>query len=1310
MKCPPRCFAPLLLLALALVASPVEAARKPRSIESATSVVKLWSESQHVYVKGDVGVSEEQLEELEAWLATNAPHWTVVFLWSAAGERFVDAEGTRFTGIDAALHALGKGLSNRTRFGALKHPRTQEPDGAVFLVSLAERNLSYFGSEAQDRRKAGEAQWKGDLDARAIEAMRNGGRIIDAAKNTVTLVDSRVATAIDQEVAERARLIEALRGRLLAMQTELPRLTEQRLAAFGTALPPGLSRAAVDLAGAERQVVQALALLTPPEKAGLAKATAVHDGVRASLDGLRTALEEHRSASERLKALESAQVTLAANPLAAFASERLAELLAATETARGAVRDMTPAHGAALTTAEAVRAKVTETLEAAGRDGQRLNALAKLLEDLAARPEVEEFRGALDEARLAWGKAREAFVARTGTYGVLLRASEESYQRAFVEADEAQQARRMRTGGGAAGGAGLLIAGLLARRRRNASRLKATELHARWRTAIDEKTHALFGLLERTHLCAGQSRDDIARRFEGLTRERGQQLASDVDELFLLATAAARVLHRAEDLLAGSGMTNALGAHLGTARYEQVTRLLRDEPIVFHPDEGVEGVLRGPRTDAQRLIGDLKSYQPFSLSFEALLEAFNTHAERALVLLVSLETASFTSVEALTALKDFIAELGEGAPGDAVLRVREVTGQVVPCLDALVKQARPLLKADPLAALEGPLAEGGRRMVDARALMAVLASASREVLPVVSRAGRALEDAGLSRRWLDDAIAALGHTAEETAKTLVERPAKEAVESLEKSFAALATRASEAEELVALAARARDALARVELETATAREELGTSMDKPASAMLHEKDADPSDRHALGAGSLHEAREALGDGKLDAALAGLTAALTRVGEVEALLAGSREALKTFAARRDACRADARRLEARVADGTVLLEALTRRYRPSALRLRPEDPVHPEANGTVQDNVSEVATHLGEAAKRLTESELAHAEARLLASAALLSVVEARHAQAHVRLDEVDEKSRRLQSVEEGNARTLLLAQGLSAACDADASDARTMQPTHKARETARQVLLAAVTAAESRPADPFDAAERLVSACLSMEQVRQAAASDRAHHAQAEESLASADRAVSSADRWIRQAANDGIGDSRATTAAISGLTTLRRELDSTKKAFAQPHGDWLAFDRTADRIASEAARKTADLRGELRAAEEASDAIRSAASLVQSAATWMGRAGGAQLDAARRSLDRGLYEEALRSADAATREARDAIEEAEREAEREEERRRDEARARARAASSFSSSSSSGSSSSSSGSGFSSSSYGSGSSGSGSGFGSSSW
>ncbi|HEX8537583.1 MAG TPA: hypothetical protein VF664_08970, partial [Cystobacter sp.] len=68
----------VLLLALVLASPAAWAGNQPRRVKSATSIVQVWSPSQHLYVKGDVGVSGAQLRELELWLTKRAPHWTVV--------------------------------------------------------------------------------------------------------------------------------------------------------------------------------------------------------------------------------------------------------------------------------------------------------------------------------------------------------------------------------------------------------------------------------------------------------------------------------------------------------------------------------------------------------------------------------------------------------------------------------------------------------------------------------------------------------------------------------------------------------------------------------------------------------------------------------------------------------------------------------------------------------------------------------------------------------------------------------------------------------------------------------------------------------------------------------------------------------------------------------------------------------------------------------------------------------------------------------------------------------------------------------
>ena len=161
-------------------------------IQRVEDVIDNWQPNRHVFVKGDIGVGQRQLDELQTWIAQNAPHWTVVLMESAAGERYRAADGRSYEGLDAVEHALGNGLSNRTGFGNWEHPKTGESDGAIFVLFLRDRKFSYFGSDAQDRRGLGESAWMGQLDQPAFRAMRGGGRIVDAAKDTIQSINEQL--------------------------------------------------------------------------------------------------------------------------------------------------------------------------------------------------------------------------------------------------------------------------------------------------------------------------------------------------------------------------------------------------------------------------------------------------------------------------------------------------------------------------------------------------------------------------------------------------------------------------------------------------------------------------------------------------------------------------------------------------------------------------------------------------------------------------------------------------------------------------------------------------------------------------------------------------------------------------------------------------------------------------------------------------------------------------------------------------------------------------------------------------------------
>jgi len=107
--------------------------------------------------------------------------------------------------MTAVEHALGKGCSNQTGFGDLKDSRTGKANGAVFVLFLKERKFSYFASAAFDKRGLGECYWIGRLDKPAINAMRNGGRIVDAVKDTVT----SISNPLSPEKSKRKKSVSA---------------------------------------------------------------------------------------------------------------------------------------------------------------------------------------------------------------------------------------------------------------------------------------------------------------------------------------------------------------------------------------------------------------------------------------------------------------------------------------------------------------------------------------------------------------------------------------------------------------------------------------------------------------------------------------------------------------------------------------------------------------------------------------------------------------------------------------------------------------------------------------------------------------------------------------------------------------------------------------------------------------------------------------------------------------------------------------------------------------------------------------------
>ncbi|MFP2929819.1 hypothetical protein ACLESO_32430, partial [Pyxidicoccus sp. 3LG] len=120
-------------------------------------------------------------------------------------------------------------------------------------------------------------------------------------------------------------------------------------------------------------------------------------------------------------------------------------------------------------------------------------------------------------------------------------------------------------------------------------------------------------------------------------------------------------------------------------------------------------------------------------------------------------------------------------------------------------------------------------------------------------------------------------------------------------------------------------------------------------------------------------------------------------------------------------------------------------------------------------------------------------------------------------------------------------------------------------------------------------------------------ATDRRLHARAGERIASARAELKEAESLAKRAASDGVTDSQETVRARRAVEDLGRALAMAARGLDDAHGDWNAVDAEAGRIESRLETEASTLRGELRAAERAVDAIEEATRAVQRADRWSG-------------------------------------------------------------------------------------------------------
>lgn len=1231
------------LLALALIgltgvsAQPASVPEResPRALHvtQATDVIEHWEARQHLYVKGNLGVGEAQLADLEQWLDDNAPNWTVVLVESADGERYTDAAGQSYRDMDAVEHALGQGLPNRTAFGKLVDPRTQEANGAFFVLFLKERKFSYFGSAAQDSRGLGEDRWQGNLDKPAIAAMRSGGRIVDAAKDTITNIDNRLSSSIAAEANQRAR--EAAERK-------------RREAAEKAALAAARERAESQLHGA----VQALDLLEK-ETAKLRQANPNLTG-----DLVRPDWEKWRVELKAAEAAVEGGNSAAASPVAAQATswaESRLKILAEYRTAPEKVKDLTARYE---------------------------NLTGQALSD-SARRELNSAHEALEGARDALERGDGAFVNALTTAQSMLLAAENKIAAQEIAAVTAQRNRILL-------GAGLLLlliaAGGILNWRRRGSMAECLALLQAWEKALGEKSAALVNLMDRSFLLLGISVEEMAGRYRGETRRLGEQVIQDVDEMFIMSSCANRILVEAKAKAVPSGFGARIINFFAASPYRAAIRLLRNHPIVFNPEEGLERIVRGARTKREQLLGDLASYQPFTMSFNQLIESFNERAERALSDLDTIESSVVsvekdleeiqTTIDSVRAREDEIAGLEES---DSLLRLRGVFSDLIPAAQAVQMEATQIALYDAVGALRHQGAEARQKAGDAQALVDAVSEFRRRALLKIVEDEQGLSSAGLATQWIDDELADASDEIERLVEQAMKAAAAPEIQILRENLERFRKRVASA---VELDRACREVAQKTIDETAsiieTARRELGTALNQPPDRVLREPELDPSQRVQSSLAQITVVRTALDRGDVAAARNALDAVDRLTREAREIVAATQTAFKENEDLAAACQHETESIEALLPEHEQILSDIEQNYAASVLALGAGDPTHPNANGTIADNLVETRDHLASAQTLWRQANEMFGKAEILQAAETLRQVQARQQTARFRLEEIKEKKARLTATDADNKQRFNQLATRKDEVAAEVDDHKTMAPTKEEFEKAARLLTEAQNLIETSRRDPFQAEQALTTATEGFDAVGEMIRCDRDLYAQAETSLRSAEGQLRSAQSLSREAETDRIGDSVEITRAVDATDRLAAALADIRRQFDQPHNDWRIIDREADRISAEAGRQAAVIRNELNAAESAVSAISRAADAVRNAGGWagafgvriLGCPGSDYLSRARELLQSGDYSRAQFAAETARRTAEQSIAEAEarvRRRRREEEQRREEARRRRR-------------------------------------------
>ncbi len=837
-------------------------------------VIDKWTPDRRLFVKGDLGVGSVQLDELESWLDTNAPHWVIVLMNNAMGESFTGADGRSYGGMDAVEHALGKGLSNRTDFGEFTHPKTGELDGTVFVLFLQERKFSYYASDAQNRRNLGEGNWVGQLDQPAVRAMRSGGRILDAVKDTVRSIDQQLARSIDNEVAiaERVKLElqRALDGLKSSSAHSLTLIDEVKLAAadFRQKHPSAKGPLAQPTLDRWREAITTI------------QADATTENVRElqqQLAKIDDAMATHLNGYAEAKGLD-AQVKQIKSKL---------KLLADTPAAASSVSDANKALSEAEKLANEGTLGIGEALqkaETALANGQ------SILEAERARLEREELV--------------RSWVRRTILMMLLLIA---------------------------------LVIGailILLNRRRVGIMKKSLAMLDEREAQVATETEGIDRLFTRNEELLGSKDKIVERGYTGATRAISEKAIDYVDDLFIMAKEVRRVLKEARELVEPSNPLTKFFNLFSGGSFQQAINLVTGKPLKFSRLNGLPWVLREQFANANEMPEEIT--MTFESVFQAFQQR-GVDAQKALDTVENcLTEVHETLSSAQSDLQQCVTQdkrLESESVSDNYFSLPNYLETLIPSIQNDLAEADKIAAFDAVGAMQNHIPTAKRKIKEAIDLGNHLLVAREKLFPQLRQAADKLKELRFSSNWIDGELTKITDQADELMKAAVERSIAADSATLRDDLAALVARSEEA---ARLGERIRQQLypegealrGRIE----SSRKRLAQQLSLPESKVLYEVDRSPDEHWSTAGKSLEAAGVAVSLGQNTAANAAIDVMVSEVALADQIIDASSKAAQSFAQDKQSALANLKRLESRIPQVKASVESTRHQYASSTLVL------------------------------------------------------------------------------------------------------------------------------------------------------------------------------------------------------------------------------------------------------------------------------------------------------------------------------------------------------------------------------------------